>query len=151
SDLDYSDSFRRKCSKIINREIDLDDDLENTTQTITQGYEKPNVLTAYNTEGQLMDIEEFCDFHGLDKTKVKSYKLVTHTGIPFFNVAFHEEKEEPSVSLEELKDIISKGLDGYNYEPKEVMGAKTGVAKIADLHLGSYIDNLIRTKEFSIS
>lgn len=150
-DLEYSDSFRRKCSKIINREIDLDDDLENTTQTITQGYEKPNVLTAYNKEGQLMDIEEFCDFHGLDKTKVKSYKLVTHTGIPFFNVAFHEEKEESSVSLEELKDIISEGLEGYNYEPKEVVGAKTGIVKIADLHLGSYIDNLIRTKEFSIS
>lgn len=149
--LDYSDSFRRKCSKIINREIDFDDDLENTTKSVTQGYEKPNVLTAYNREGQLMDIEEFCDFHGLDKTKVKSYKLVTHTGVPFFNVVFHEEKEEPSVSLEELRSIISEGLDSYTYEPKKVVGSKTGVVKIADLHLGSYIDNLIRTKEFSIS
>lgn len=159
-DIPFSDSIRRKFSKYINSEKEKsDDDLENTTSTETNQYEndkeKPITLTALNKEGKLMSIEEYCSFHGLDIDKIRSWKLVSHTGTPFYNIAFYENVVEPSVTEQELKDLIEEGLAYQTYKKpsenpyKEASG--TGVVKIADLHLGSYVDGLIRTKDFSIN
>src|SRR5690606_14890007 len=37
--------------------------------------------------GTIMTIEEFCRHYGLDPQHSKSYKLVTHTGVPYYNIA----------------------------------------------------------------
>lgn len=156
--LEYSDSLRRKFSNYINSEKEFDEDLENETVSETNQYKndksKPELFTALNKEGILMPIEEYCEYYGLDIDKIKSWKLVSHTGVPFYNVAFYENVVESSVTEQELKDLIEEGLAYQKYERpsenpyKEASG--TGVVKIADLHLGSYVDNLIRTKDFSI-
>lgn len=117
---------------------------------------KPKALTAYDKEGVLMDIKEFCAYHGLNKDELRSWKLVTHTGVPYYNIAFYENVVETVVTEEEFKDLIKKGLDipreRLSYNSLSNLEGKTGVGvvKIADLHLGAYIDSLIRTKDFSI-
>lgn len=153
----YTDSIRRSISKIISgNAISEDKDLENTTDTGTNQYsnnkEKPQRgFTAISDDGQLMNIEQYCTHYGLDVNKIRSYKLISHSGIPFYNVVFYEEVVEPAVTEEELKELILKGFNGVKYTPitKDTKN-KIGVVKIADLHLGSYVDNLIRTKNFSI-
>lgn len=155
NNIEYTDSKRRAISNIINSEV-ADEDLENGNKSDSNNYsndkEKPNRgFTAINASGQLMPIEEYCTFYGLDVSKIRSYKLISHTGQPFYNCVFYEEVIEPAVTEEELKLLISEGFKGLSYSPttKDTSG-KIGVVKIADLHLGSYVDNLIRTKNFSI-
>jgi predicted phosphodiesterase len=99
-----------------------------------------------------MNIEAYCKHYGLDVSKIRSYKLISHSGVPFYNVVFYEEVIESLVTEDELKQIIAEGFNDIKYtEIKKDSKDKVGVVKIADLHLGSYVDNLIRTKNFSIN
>jgi len=149
--VEYNDSLRRRCSNYLKKE---DEDLENITETKTVKYEKetPNMPSAWSTEnGRFYTVEEYCEVYGLDSSKVKSYKLITHTGTPYYNIVFFEEEVVSIVSEEELKSLISEGLRGIKRGINQTKSiGKVGVVKIADLHLGAYVDNLIRTKDFSI-
>ena len=149
--IEYSEKYRNRLSRALRKE-DLDNITE--TKTTTVGYEAPaKGFSAVGEDGKLMSIEQYCTVYGLDMSKVKSYKLITHTATPYWNVVFFESVEEPAVSNEELKFLIEEGLKGITrVKSKDTgRGNKVGVVKIADLHLGAYIDNLIRTKDFSIN
>ena len=126
--------------------------LTDTTQYKNDKLKKQH-FNAIGPDGKMMDIEQYCEHYGLDYSKVRSYKLVTHTAIPYYNIAFYETFVESSVTDDELKAIIADGLASIDpYKPsKKILPGKTGVIKIADLHLGAYVDNLIRTKDFSIN
>ena len=152
----FTDTFRRLCSKKLQKLKNFDVDLENETVTDSNNYsnnkEKTHRgFTAIADDGSLLSIENYCKKYNLDFNKLKSYKLISHSGTPFFNCVFYEEVIEPAVTEQELKDLIFKGFRGIKYTPiiKDTKN-KIGVVKIADLHLGSYVDNLIRTKDFSI-
>lgn len=149
--IEYSEKYRNRLSRALRKE-DVDNITE--TKTTTVGYEAPvKGFSAVGEDGKLMSIEQYCTVYGLDMSKVKSYKLITHTATPYWNVVFFESYEEPAVSNEELKFLIEEGLKGITrIKNKDTgRGNKVGVVKIADLHLGAYIDNLIRTKDFSIN
>ena len=154
--IEFSDSFRRKCSKYLNGVGAVDESVENKSDTVSNNYSNDKQktqkgFTAINSSGELMPIEEYCTFYGLDANKIRSYKLISHTGQPFYNCVFYEEVIEPAVTEEELKSLILQGFEGVSYTPTTTKTTgKIGVVKIADLHLGSYVDNLIRTKNFSI-
>jgi hypothetical protein len=99
-----------------------------------------------------MSIEEYCAAYGIPFEQARTYKLVTHTGTPYYNIASNVLEQESHVSEQELKDLIKDGLEGIKLTLKSnATGSNSiGVVKIADLHLGAYVDNLIRTKTFSI-
>lgn len=153
--IEFKDGIRRAISKIINSEAvdsDLDNEIISDSINYSNDKEKPKKgFTAIGSDGKLMNIESYCEFYGLDVSKIRSYKLISHSGVPFFNVVFYEEVVEPAVTEQELKELILSGFKDQKYTPisKDTKN-KIGIVKIADLHLGSYVDNLIRTKEFSI-
>ena len=153
--LEYTDSLRRRISNLL-RDEKVDSDLENEVKSDSNNYsndkEKPQKgFTAIGEDGKLMNIETYCTYYGLDVNKIRSYKLISHTGQPFYNCVFYEEVIEPMVTEQELKDLIFDGFESIKYTPivKDTKN-KIGIVKIADLHLGAYVDNLIRTKNFSI-
>lgn len=155
--IEYSDSIRRKISEIINRsEKELDNDIGNSSGTDSNNYindkeKSQKGFSAIDSNGLLMSIEKYCEFYGLDFNKIRSYKLISHTGIPYYNCVFYEEVIEPAITEKELKELILKGFEGVKYTAiSKDTENKIGVVKIADLHLGAYVDNLIRTKKFSI-
>ena len=122
------------------------------SETVSNEYKGKQFFSAYDEFGQLLNIEDYCKKYNLDFLKARSYKLITHTGIPFYNIVFHEEVLECVVTETELKQLIQEGLKNIRRIAVPVAnGNKIGVVKIADLHLGAYVDNLIRTKEFSIN
>lgn len=153
--IEYSEKYRNRLSRLI-RSGRVDLDIENDTTTEINNYpnekeKSTNGFNAIGADGQLMNIESYCKHYGLDVNKIRSYKLISHSGIPFYNVVFYEEVVDPLVTEEELKSIISEAFKNIKYtEIKKENNNKVGVVKIADLHLGSYVDNLIRTKNFSI-
>jgi len=154
--LEYTDGLRRKFSNLINKtKVDKDLDTETTTETNQYSNDKDKKswrgFNAIAEDGSMMSIETYCNHYGLDIEKVKSYKLVTHTAVPFYNVAFFETVIEPVVTIEEIKEIISTELSSITYEKSSKEGNGIGVAKLADFHFGAYVDNLINTKKFSIN
>lgn len=150
--IEYNDSVRRRFSKILNKNSTINDTSENSYKTAQDEKEERSVFSAIDNEGKLMNIQKYCEYYGLDFEKVKNYKLISHSGTPFYNIVFYEEVIESSIDEETLKNLIEEGLQGIsreiNISPTE---GKTGVVKIADLHLGAYVDNLIKTKDFSIN
>ena len=155
-EIEYSEKYRNRLSRYLRSDkVEIDGDLEvkNTTETKPNNYKEKGVkgFTAIGDDGKLMNIENYCIHYGLDVNKIRSYKLISHSGIPFYNAVFFEEVLEPMVTEGELKDLIREGLkDVLRVNVPKDLSGKIGVVKIADLHLGSYVDNLIRTKKFSI-
>lgn len=152
----YNDKERRKISRVINDSEDREV-FENTSSTESIPYKNDKDIpkrgfTAIAQDGSLMNIEQYCKFYGLDINKIKSYKLISHSGTPFYNVVFFEEESQDVTTEQELKELILEGFKDIIYTPiNKDTKDKVGVVKIADLHLGSYVDNLIRTKNFSIN
>lgn len=113
--------------------------------------------SAWNADkGTFYSLEEFCDKYGIDYSFVdvgKSKLLTYHKNNLTWSVAFKsDESEDDSMSYEEMKELISNAIT-HQYRPigRNSISGKTGVVKLADLHLGAYVDNLIKTKNFSIS
>lgn len=124
--------------------------------TVTNQYEaKPqrSILTALNDKGELMDIDEYCAFYRIPREDVRSYKLVSHTGIPYYNIASgNVEESESELSIEEIKGLIEADLKTIQYRPLVSMKSKRPiVVSIADLHFGAYVDGLKKTKPYSIN
>ena len=114
--IEFNDSFRRKCSKLLNSANVVDKDLENETSTETNQYklESSNMPSAWSSEkNRFYTIEEYCDVYGLDKNSVKSSKLVSHNASHMvYNIAFFSEDEEAVLEVDShLEEIIQKYIN----------------------------------------
>ena len=91
NNIEYSDSIRRKCHAILNKNnvIKDNDTKDNNYKTKVVGQERV-IFTALDSDGKMMSIEKYCEFYGLEYNKVKSYKLISHSGTPFYNIVFFE-------------------------------------------------------------
>ena len=150
--------YRHLAGKLNKNPKNEDLDFENTTTTDTNQYSSKSgrkILTAYGNDGKLMNIEEYCNFYNIPFDQAKTYKLVTHTGIPFYNIASNviNEQSDDLIDVDLLRELIAEDLKGYKYRAKQkpIYNKKINVIKISDLHFGAYIDNLIKSKEYSIS
>jgi hypothetical protein len=99
-------------------------EIEETTTTKPNDYkEKPLILSAWGSDGQMMDIDSYCDAYGLPRADISSYKLVSHTGTPFYNIVFKEQFNVESVDFE---SVLNKVLDKvrpsekYDTTPDEI-------------------------------
>lgn len=117
--------------------------LDLVSQTETKGYSSAEITDSF---------KEYCTHHKLPIDKVKSYKFVNHQGQAAFNVVFHEEDID-EIDYEAVKKELEEWVNGKITEGKirESKKNKEGVLTITDLHFGAYVDNLIRSKPFSIS
>ena len=70
-------------------------------------------LTALANDGTLMSIQQFCDKHGIDFAEIRSYKLVTHTGVPYYNI--QSNKIETTEAADFYKSLVE---DLQQYAPK---------------------------------
>ena len=132
---------------------DIQEDFLFNTVTETNDYEpKKQVFTAISGDGKIMNIETYCKYYGLDFDKVRSFKLVSHTGVPFYNIAFYESEDiDDANTYLEIKEILVKAFDkAIKHTTTIVDGSEIANIVIGDPHLGAYIDGLVNTKDFSI-
>jgi hypothetical protein len=109
----YDDTFRRRCSKILNKvgAVDKDLDVETITETSQYKSEISNMPSAWSSEkNRFYSIEEYCDVYGLDKNSVKSSKLVSHNASHMvYNIAFFTDDEEAVLEVDShLEEVIQK-------------------------------------------
>jgi hypothetical protein len=115
--IEYSEKYRNRLSRHLRSEKTIDSDLDNGTVSESNNYsndkEKSHKgFTAIGSDGQLMNIEAYCKHYGLDVSKIRSYKLISHSGIPFYNVVFYTPDEEIIFDIDKnLDEIIQKYID----------------------------------------
>ena len=149
----FSKYIRRNKSRLLGDNAcyrNDDAEIEDTT-TETNQYGGHKGFTAISSSGGIMDIKKYCEFYKFDYDTVKSWKLVSHTGVPFYNIAFYSPEEQEEKSYLEIKEILAKEFDKViKHTSKFVKGNEIANIVIGDPHLGAYIDGLVNTKDFSI-
>jgi hypothetical protein len=120
-------------------------------ESFTQGYKNSprGVLTAWDENKQVMDIDAYCEYYGLPRADVSSYKLVSHTGVPFYNIVFKERFEGDDFDYIGAMERELEDVDRAKHKPKK-RGKRKGVVKITDLHFGAYMEALSDTPKFSV-
>lgn len=113
--------------------------------------DKPFVLSAWNDNGYMMDIDEYCTHYKLPRLDIKSYKLVSHTGTPFYNILFKDKDIEDvdAINFEAIKSILDCSVvNGYRAKLNKVIIDREAVLKWSDLHFGAYIRNVLTVHDF---
>ena len=64
--------------------------LDSSTDTVPNDYDKAVRVSAMGADGKIMSIHQYCDFHGLNINLLSSWKIITHTGVPYYNIVFKE-------------------------------------------------------------
>lgn len=137
----------------INR-MNLEDDVgEQITETNQYPTKADMKLSALRPDGKIMSPKEFMKAYGLDPADVKSYKLVTHTGTPYYNIASKTADDELEMDISEVKEIIQeymKALPPANPPTYKLSGKRVMVVTLSDIHFGAYVRDLIRTQDYSL-
>lgn len=122
----YTDSIRRNLSNHVNRE------------THTNQYEASSNMSALTKDGVLMDIDEYCAHYGIPRSHARTYKLVTHTGTPYYNIASNVINNNPLDGVRELiLEDIKKYTPKYNtYKREKSSKGHLLVVDPADIHIG---------------
>jgi len=83
------------------------------TESVPNDYnnKKEFVLSAWNKDGFMMDIDKYCEHYQLPRNDISSYKLVSHTGTPYYNIVFKENTLDIESSEIDFDSIISKHIN----------------------------------------
>ena len=92
---------------------------------------KSFILSAWSNEGRMLDIDEYCERYNLPRNDIRSYKLVTHTGTPYYNILF---KDHSSSENESMLDIF-----------ESMMKSKINSSVVIDATKYDVVDRLIWT------
>lgn len=100
------------------------------SKTSTGDYKEKFVLSAWNNQsGKMMDIDSYCDYYSLPRKDITSYKLVSHTGTPYYNIVF--------------KENISKEVEAFDFDL--ILSKHT--KNVIPISI-TYVDNKNHTKDF---
>jgi len=101
--------------------------------------ERPFVLSAWNDNGYMMDITEYCEHYKLPKEDIRSYKLVSHTGTPFYNILFKENLEVSNlIDYSFIEEIVKRHIKPIKLNITKKYGEESNFDKIVytDTHIG---------------
>ena len=121
---------------------DKDIDTEQTETKINDYEPKKRIFTAIGKDGSIMNIETYCRYYGLDFDKVRSFKLVSHTGIPFYNIAFYESEEIAENKEIDFTSIFKNKIKPVipTYKRIEQDGSIFDRLVISDIHIGMNVN-----------
>ena len=127
-DVEYSkvDALR----KYIKRRSKKETEVTNTSTTKSNEYSTPFQLSAWDEDGTIMDIDKYCEHHGLPREDITSYKLITHSKNPFYNTVFKEIKGVIDESFD-LSGAIEDALTSLNISVSNKL-SRTPSNKVGD-------------------
>jgi hypothetical protein len=96
-----------------------------------------------------MSIDEYCEHYKLPRTDISSYKLVSHTGTPFYNIVFKENVLDNDIDFSKIKSVLESEIQReYIYKNLPSSRKEEGVLKWADLHFGAHIHNIMHVHDY---
>ena len=111
------------------------------SKTRANDYEsKPFVLSAFSDDGKMMGIDAYCSVYNLVRKDITSWKLITHTGTPYYNIVFKENKEqiEDLLNISFIEEIAKKHIKAVDIKKPETIYGDGKVDRIVytDVHIG---------------
>ena len=98
---------------------------------------KEFVLSAWSKEGKMMEIDEYCQVYNLPRKDITSYKLVSHTGTPFYNIVFKENVVDVAKDEINFDKIISKHIKPVEVKIENKQNQSDfDVLTYSDVHIG---------------
>ena len=155
--IEYSEKYRNRLSRLLRSgkpEI-MDDDLENTTSTDTNQYNKGlGQLSALKSDGTIMNLREYCDHYKIPFDEVRTYKLVTHSSKgAYYNLASNPIKGEGFDKF--YKDLLFE-LENIPNKPKTVVRERPIenenyllVVDAADCHIGKLAESFETGEDYN--
>ena len=112
------------------------------SETITPLYESKRVgFTAISPNGGIMDIETYCKYWKLDYDKVKSFKFVSHTGVPYYNIVFYESVEEKAENEIDFLNIFKDKIEPVIVPKKDkIWDSLFDRLVYTDVHIGMNVN-----------
>ena len=100
--------------------------------------EIPFDLSAWTKDGKIMDIDEFCSTHNLNRGDISTWRLCTHTKVPTYNISFKENKEVSNVvNYDFIEELVKKHINPVSIEEKGCEQSKTFDRLVySDVHIG---------------
>lgn len=112
----------------------------------TSDYSGPNfIMSAWNKEtGRVMNMDEYCEYYNLPRKDVKSYKFVSHTGTPHYNIVFKEciedkfDKDFDSI----IDDIVAKHIKPVKVKKMDICLYDDFADRLVytDVHIGMNVN-----------
>lgn len=135
--VEYTENLRKSINRHVNK-------LDKSVTQETIGYEVQKVLTASKDDGTLMSITEFCETYGIPYDDVKSYKLITHTGRPTYNIASKTSEIESVLDVDSLVNKFKDIVNIVEKSPEVVIKDSKLSSKVlkvifTDLHVGAEV------------
>lgn len=124
--------------------VDITDVLSTANDDVYNKEESDNavkVISSWNPiTGKNMPLEEYCKHYNLPFEDVKSYKLVSHTGTPYYNILFRERSLIEDVDYRKvIEDVIKNvGVDKAEYTAKPASMPDSLFTRVVytDTHIG---------------
>lgn len=112
------------------------------SKTTSNNYkEKKFVLSAWNAAGHMMDIDEYCVHYKLPKKDITSYKLVSHTGTPYYNIVFKENFNNiDDLTSDYIEDAIKKHIKPITFKVKKQKRKCFDKVVYSDVHIGMHVN-----------
>ncbi len=92
-------------------------DVKIETKVNDYNEKKPFVLSAWGEDGRMMDIDKYCEYYNLPRNTISSHKLVTHTGVPYYNIAYGKVTNEEEIKEIDFESIIKKYISPFTVKP----------------------------------
>ena len=152
TDKDGIDIMAAKARRIRRKLEKLGIELNVRSESNSNEYmDKPNVMSAIGDDGRPMDIDVYCEHYGLDRAMISSFKLVSHTGIPYYNIVFREQNEDATADFSEVFKKIKKSLKGFKRGTRLPNVGRTGVVTISDIHMGAWVKDIDGCPDFDLN
>lgn len=122
------------------KEKEVDNHFDNETITETNQYEYMPVLSARKSNGGIMSAKEFCEHYGLPYEETKSYKLLTHTKYPTYNIASHVVNDGgvEAITPEFIEELVKRHNKKFKYQKRLVFDGSNFIDRLVftDTHIG---------------
>lgn len=137
---------------VTDEEFDKAKTLSVESETKPNDYkEEKFILTAWK-DGVMMDIDTYCVTYKLPRKDISSYKLISHTGTPYYNIVFKENVlDSDDIDYKKALKKALKDVSKYKSNKTDVESNRNGVVTLADLHFGAYISASQISPEYSIT
>lgn len=160
--VEYEDSLRRLFSIKLEKQGVTDNVKRDKTAPVNNkrevGLSVPTVtLSALKPDGTLMTVDEYCSVYRLERKDVKSYKLVTHTGVPYYNIqsftrVSNSEGDGIVEIMESLEDKLGKHVPKYDRIPeRNKVTNNLLVIDVADAHFGKLSSSYETGEAYSLN
>jgi hypothetical protein len=106
--------------------------------------------SALKDDGTIMTVEEWCDVYGINSTNTKSFKLVTHTGVPYYNIQSHSLGIDLDALESKIRDAFKdRGPKYKKISRKNITDPHLLVIDPADVHIGKLCSSMETGEEYN--